>query len=322
MNIALLKKSIYEARWLWLACAFVLFVFCWIHVLVTSQVDMSQFSAILENIPEKWEKLSPVPFKKMITYPARIAITYEEPLLFLLMTVWCVTRSSDVVSGELGRGTMEMLLAQPVSRLQVFMTPVIITVAGIASLAALAYAGPGVGIATAVIERPPEGSAFGIPFADMLFSGAKDSDLERIPMNQLVQYRQFIPAALNYFCLGMFLAGICTLLSAFDRYRWRTVGLMMGFYVAHMLAEILGKAFPQFDWARQLSFFRFYEPVMLISESTSRPELGWSWTITDSAGKFVDLGPLACDALLLGVGLIAFVFAGFYFCRRDIPAPV
>ena len=127
MNKALFKKSIYEARWLFIACAFVMFIFCWIHVLVTSQVDMTQFSGILENIPEKWEKLAPVAFSKMISYESRIAITYEEPLLFLLMTVWCVTRSSDVVSGELGRGTMEMLMAQPVSRLQIFLTPVLIT---------------------------------------------------------------------------------------------------------------------------------------------------------------------------------------------------
>ena len=252
----------------------------------------------------------------------RIAITYEEPLLFLLMTVWCVTRSSDVVSGELGRGTMEMLLAQPVSRLQIFLTPVIITILGIAALAGLAYAGTCMGIASAEVTRPSEGSAFGIPFADLLLPSSGDAENEKIPMSQLVRYRMFIPGALNYFCLGMFLAGTCTLLSAVDRYRWRTVGLMMAFYVAHMLAEILGKAFPQYDWARQISFFRFYEPVMFISESVSRPELGWSWTITDSAGEFVDLGPLTCDALLLGVGLLSFVVAGIWFCKRDIPAPV
>jgi len=324
MNLALLKKSIYEARWLWLACAFVLFVFCWIHVLVTSQVDMSQFSSILENIPDKWEKLAPVPFKKMISYPARIAITYEEPLLFLLMTVWCVTRSSDVVSGELGRGTMEMLLSQPVSRLQVFLTPVCVTILGIAGLALLSYAGTCMGITTATVERPPEGSAFGIPFADLFLPGLRgeEVEMERIPMNHLVQYRTFIPAALNFFCLGFFLAGICTLISSFDRYRWRTVGVMMAFYVAQMLAEILGKAFPRFDWARQMSFFRAYEPVLFISESLDRPELGWSWMMTDSAGQFVDLGPLTCNALLFGIGAIAFIVAGFVFCRRDIPAPV
>ena len=45
-------------------------------------------------------------------------VLYEEPMIYMIMTIWCVARSSDVVSGELGRGTMEILLSQPVSRRQ------------------------------------------------------------------------------------------------------------------------------------------------------------------------------------------------------------
>ncbi len=120
---ALLRKSIDEGRWLWLTLAAVLFVFCWMHVTITSQIDMSRFETLLNNLPEAWEKFSPVPFQKLISYPARIAVTYEEPMLYMLMTIWCIARSSDSVSGELGRGTMEMMLAQPVSRVQVLPLP-------------------------------------------------------------------------------------------------------------------------------------------------------------------------------------------------------
>ncbi len=322
MNRALLKKSIEEAIWLWLACALVLFIFCWIHVLITSQVDVSQFSAILENLPEKLEKLSPVPFKKLISYPARVALTYEEPLLFLLMTIWCVARSSDVVSGQLGKGTMEILLAQPVSRMQVFLIPVLINIVGIAALAMLAYAGTCAGVATAEVPKPPEGSAFGIAFAELLRPRSNHLDLEMIPMSQLVRYRMFLPGVLNYFCFGVFLTGICTFFSALDRYRWRTIGVTMAIYVAHMLAELLGRAFPTFLWVRQISFFRFYEPVMFVTESIDRPELGWSWLITDTSGKFVELGPLTCNTVLMSIGIVGLISGGLWFSRRDLPAPV
>ena len=41
--------------------------------------------------------------------------------------MFAIARGSDVVSGELGRGTLEMLLAQPVSRLQVLYTQAAVT---------------------------------------------------------------------------------------------------------------------------------------------------------------------------------------------------
>ena len=251
-----MRKSIDEARWLWLTLAAVLFVFCWMHVTITSQVDMSRFETLLNNLPEAWEKFSPVPFKKLISYPARIAVTYEEPMLYLLMTIWCIARSSDSVSGELGRGTMEMMLAQPVSRLQVLITSIFVTICGIALLASVAWAGTCVGIATTTVERPPPGASWSLPF----WQNSSADTLQQIPMRQLAGFGMFIPAALNYFSLGYFLAGSCTFLSSCDRYRWRTIGLMMGFYVVQMLTEILGQAFEKISWVRQLSIFAPMNP--------------------------------------------------------------
>ena len=39
-----------------------------------------------------------------------------DPVVVLTATVWGVTRGSDAVSGQLERGTLEMILAQPVRR--------------------------------------------------------------------------------------------------------------------------------------------------------------------------------------------------------------
>ncbi len=321
INSALLRKSYYEARWLWLTCAAVLFVFCWVHVGITSQVDMGRFESILRTLPEQWEKFSPVPFEKLISYPARIAVIYEEPLVYLLMTVWCISRGSDCVSGELGRGTMEMLVSQPVSRLQILLTPIVVTVVGVALLAAVAWLGTCTGIATTSIERPAEGSTWTIPFTAIQFA-RENAEMERIPMSHLASFRQFVPAALNYCSLGIFMAGICTLLSALDRYRWRTIGLMMAFYVGSMLAEIVGQAFPKLAFVRHVSFFSVYEPIKFVSEANAEPAVAWSWWLRDAQGAVIDLGPLAGDALLAGLGFAGFVLAAIIFCRRDVPAPL
>jgi ABC-2 type transport system permease protein len=256
----------------------------------------------------------------MISYPARIAIIYDEPLVVMLMTIWCVSRGSDTVSGELGRGTMEMLLAQPVSRLQVILTPILVTLCGVGLLAMVAWLGTCTGIATASIERPAPGSTWTIPFTAIQLGAS--NEMQRIPMNTLAPYRLFIPPALNYFSLGVFLAGVCTLVSSFDRYRWRTIGIFMGFFILQMLAKLLGMAFETMAGAKKLTFFCAYEPVVMVSTTVGDPKFAWTWLLWDEAGNFEGIGPLGCDAILCGLGVLAIVIATTIFCRRDVPAPL
>ncbi|HEY5314166.1 MAG TPA: ABC transporter permease subunit, partial [Pirellulales bacterium] len=45
-----------------------------------------------------------------------MSIGYVHPLVQTILCVWAVGRSSGAVAGELDRGTMELLLAQPVPR--------------------------------------------------------------------------------------------------------------------------------------------------------------------------------------------------------------
>ena len=45
---------------------------------------------------------------------------YVHPLVLFSAVIWAIMRGSDCVSGEIGRGTMEMLLAQPVRRTSLY----------------------------------------------------------------------------------------------------------------------------------------------------------------------------------------------------------
>lgn len=284
---------------------------------------MSTFAQILEFIPDEWESLSPVPFKDLMSYPARIAVTYEEPLVYLLMAIWCIARASDSVSGELGRGTMEILLSQPLSRLQAWFTPTLVTLVGVILLTLSVWGGSCAGIATTTVERPWMKAR---RLADLSIVGQDVAphvaDDSRIPMREEAPFHLFAPAALNYFCLGFFLCGVCSLLSAVDRYRWRTIGVMVGFYVTQMVFEVLGQALESVSWLRCLTFLRAYEPVVFVSKSLKNPDFAWNWFETDAAGRWVDLGPLAGDAILLGLGGVTLITAAVIFCRRDLPAPL
>ena len=321
IKLALVRKSIHESRWLWLACAACLFLFCWIHVSITSDVDMSRFQDILESLPTEWEKLSPVPFDQMVSYPARIAVTYEEPIVFILMSIWCTARSSDVVSGQLGRGTMELVLSQPVSRLQVMWSHVLVTIVGMGLLAAVAWLGTTTGIMTSTVEHLAEAPSIKIPFTEFRLPLAARQP-KTMPMRELADYRLFIPIALNYYALGFALCGITTFFSSWDRVRWRTIGLTASFLIVSMLLELLGTAVDQFAWVKNFTILQAYEPVSFAVNSIDDLGRGWSWLETTEEGEFSGFGPSTFTSLLMAIGVVFFAAAAVIFRRRDLPAPI
>jgi ABC-2 type transport system permease protein len=323
MNFAVLKKCVIEVRLLWGACALLLFAFCWLRVFIVSTLETTDFAGIVERLWDKWSKFSPVSLSHLLSYPGRIAIGYDEPIVVFTVSLFAIARGSDVVSGELNRGTLELLLAQPVSRLQVLYTQACVTILGLALLATATWCGTWTGIqTTTVIESaPPPKFTFKPLGIEIPLSFAATKKIE-VPMRDRVQPRYFIPGALNLFCLGCAVAGISTLVSACDRYRWRTIGIVVAFYVLNLITKIVGMAIDGLEWMRDLSLFAAYEPQKFIAYAVRQPEFAWSLTVVDSEGTFVDLGPLGYNLILLGLASLAYVAAGVVFHRRDLPAPL
>src|SRR5690242_9388332 len=112
----LIKKAFLESWLLLAACSLMLLVFCWVRVWIVTRFELQRFQGFLDQL-RQFEQFMPVPLEQVLTYPGSLALTFDEPVLLLCILVWSISRGSDVVSGELGRGTLEMLLAQPVSRL-------------------------------------------------------------------------------------------------------------------------------------------------------------------------------------------------------------
>ena len=141
-------------------------------------------------------------------------------------------------------------------------------------------------------------------------------------MSELVDPMVLLPATLNYLSLGVFLVGLTTMLSSWDRYRWRTIGLSVGFYVVQQILELIGLAVEHLQWVKTLTFFSAYEPIRFVSESLRYPARRWAFFIVDDGGAWNGLGPLGLDAVLIGLGAIGIIAATLIFCRRDLPAPL
>jgi ABC-2 type transport system permease protein len=282
MNRALLNKAFVDARLLLAACTLLMFVFHWVFVWITAAIKLPAFAAFLRELPPEIQNLSGVPVDQVATTAGRIALVYVDPIVLVAIGAWAISRGSDTVSGEIDRGTMEMLLAQPVHRLELLVTQIFVTLFGAALLALAGWLGIVIGILTVTLD---EGVAFSM----------------------------FLPASVNTFALTLFLAGISTLASSWDRYRWRTVGLMGAFYVVGVMLEVIGRGVSNLFWVRWFTFMAAYEPQAMTSAVMGDASGGWgdAWSMS-----------LHSDGILIGLGLAAYVAAAVIFGRRDLPAPL
>ena len=323
MNRAVLKKSLVEARLLFAACAIALFAFCWVRIYIVSRVDLETFSEIVEKLWDKWADFWPVSLSQLLSYSGRIAVTFDEPIVVLCVSVFAIARGSDVVSGELNRGTMELLLAQPVSRWQVLTCQALVTVVGILLLALTAWAGTLAGIMTNTVEEQAPRPSITIPGIGLSIPYSLEAPKKvRVPMRDKVDAEDFVPGAFNLGALGVCLAGISTLVSSCDRYRWRTIGLVVGFYVVQTILKLAGMAIEEVAWLKKLSLFTAYEPQKFVATAVHDAEHTWSLILRDSAGTFLDLGPLGYNLILLGIGVGCYLAAAVVFQKRDLPAPL
>lgn len=320
----LLKKCLSEALLLWSACALVLFFFPWVRIWTVSQFELSGFAPIIEQF-RAFEKFSPVPLEQFLSYHGVIALTFDEPVLILCVLVWSISRGSDVVSGELGRGTMEMLLAQPVSRFQVFAAHAVVTITGLALLCCLVFAGLFAGIHTN--STPVRSTAeVTIPFLNWNINNpvAKPTT-EMVPLSELVSATDYIVPTMNLFSLGFVVLGLSVLMSSWDQYRWRTIGAVIGVYVLQLLLFVLSKSTPKMALFKPFSFLAAYQPDWIVQTVHRSPETAWQWWLVPQDGQKMtmmeQLGPLSYVTILLVLGSVAYGIAFWRFQTRDLPAP-
>jgi len=326
MNRALINKCLRESWALLAACGTAIFAFCWVRVWLVSRLDTSRFKAIVDLLPGDWKKFSPVDMEWLVTYDGRVALAYDEPIVVFGVSIWAIARGSDVISGELNRGTMEMLLAQPLSRMQILWTQAAVTVLGTAVLACSAWFGTFVGIHTNSAKeevRPGIKLPFAMPIvgSEIATPWAK-LETRYTPMSQKVDPQKYWPAAANLFALGFFFCAFSSLVSACDRYRWRTIGIVVSVYVVQTILKLVGMASDEWAWLRPLSVFSAYEPELFVQIAVETPDLAWRILQYDAAGQVTGWGPLGYDLIFLVLGILAYGAAAVIFQRRDLPAPL
>ena len=141
LNLALWKKAVSDA-WLTLAVSSALLIlFCWLFVWLMSFFDAGRWGSLLSLLPNFVQPMIGVPLAKLASPAGQLSVLFGHLVTILVCVGWAVGRGSDSISGEIGRGTMDLLLSLPVWRISVMAVPAVVATLGAAVLAASVWLG-------------------------------------------------------------------------------------------------------------------------------------------------------------------------------------
>jgi len=265
MNRALWKKAVSEA-WFQLTISSILLVaFSWLFVWLMSLFKIGAWGTLLNLLPSFVEPMLGIPLAKLATPTGQISILYVHVITLLVCIGWAVGRGSEVVSGEIARGTMDLLLSLPIRRVEVLVVAAVVATLGAAILAGSVWLGSCIGLMT-------------------------------IDLPGTVAPQKLIAGAVNLFAMTACLTGITTFLSSWDHDRWRTIWLAGGFFAVSSVIEMTSRMWPPGAWLKYFTFLTAFEPQRLILVP---PESWWGSVKPDLLLLSLGLIAYAAAAIVL-----------------------
>jgi ABC-2 type transport system permease protein len=201
----------------------------------------SRFRALMEGgmIPEQFARFGG---GDIFSVPGSIALSLIHPIALILTSVFAVGFSSSAIAGERQRGTLEVLLARPVSRRSLYV-----------SLAVSAFAFVAVLVAVLLV-----GGLLGSAFTGVL----GELRVDRVPL-------LWLNAVLLF---GSFAAiGLAASVS-FDRLA-PALGLTIAIVVLTYFFDILGSLWPKAEGLQPYSLFHYLKAKAILSGAAEPSDL-------------------------------------------------
>jgi ABC-2 type transport system permease protein len=212
-----------------------------------------------------------------------LSIGYVHPLVQTILCVWAIGRAAGAIAGELDRGTMELLLAQPLPRYRVILAHLGVDLLTIPVLCLSLWGG----------------NWLGAWLVGVLELGATPGS-----SRLLVDPRMFAPALASVAALLFAVSGYTMWLSAAGRFRGQVLGIAVLATLLQFLINAVGQLWDAIAFLRPYTVFYYYQPQRAILGHGSLEE------------DLLGVGVLAA------VGVVGYALALWTFCRRDLPAPL
>jgi ABC-2 type transport system permease protein len=200
-------------------------------------VVYSQFSDVIRDLANSGafpEELMNFGSGSLFSLPGTITLGLQHPLAIAMLGVFAVGASALAVAGERMRGTLEILLARPISRTTLYWSLLVALLVAVLVVLLAILGGMTIGAAA---------------------SGLSDEiDASLMPLVVLNGFGLW--AAFTTFSLAMSVT--------FDR-PGPAIGLSLGWLMAHYFLEILGSLWTDASWTQDYSLLHHFNPGEILT---------------------------------------------------------
>jgi ABC-2 type transport system permease protein len=172
-----------------------------------------------------------------------LSIGYVHPLTLTILCVWAIGRASAAIAGEIDRGTIELLLAQPLARVRLVLAHLLVDAWTIPLLCLSLFGGTCLG-------------AWLVDFATY-----PDAKMQVEPL-------AFGPSLLSVGALLFAVSGYTMWLSARGRFRGRVLGLAVLLTLVQFLVNVVGQLWDAVEPLRPFTVFYYYQPQRIILQAS------------------------------------------------------
>lgn len=356
--LPLIGKLLRDLRWPFLATGTLVFVFPFLWAFITKRIlsqiapffdalgqmggiNSKDFEAVLFSGPGQLMKTliggDRIDLSQAMDF---LSVCLVHPAMQMILALWAIARSTQAIAGEVDRGTMELLLAQPISRFQVWLSHLLVETGAMALLAFLPVAGLALGawyISPLKIEAPdlkalprkpgvilevgPFRMRMEDPLKDRLPQPAAQPAAQTVegaaPAGSRLEIRplQILGAFPQVFGLMIAISGFGIILSVLVRRRFVALGIGVMLVLSMFLINLLGQLWEPLAPLRPLTAFYYYLPQE--AGLGRQAQVDWSpWTAQPQTLAIATL------PVQLAVAAVGWVIAWAIFRRKDIPAPL
>lgn len=252
MTRILLVKLLRDLRWAFLAVFTLLFLFemLWARVTYTISEKLFSLPGFSDFLPNVLKAIFEGPGRIVQTLMGgdqinlgraidMASIGFVHPVIQTVLCIWAVGRASGAIAGEIDRGTMELLLAQPVPRGTLIRAHFLVDLITIPLLCLAMWLGMFIGLHLVGLAQHEN------------------------PMLQ-VDPMQFLPALLGISLLVYGLSGLTIWISSMSRFRYRAMGLAVLVTLLMFLVNLLGQLWDPIALFRPLTVFYYFNPQSMI----------------------------------------------------------
>jgi ABC-2 type transport system permease protein len=328
MTLILVRKLLRDVRWPLLVVCLLLFLFStlWVRVAwrVTTEVapffnliaknssiDQAAIEKVVFNGPGKVSQAvlggADIRFERPTDF---LAVEMLHPIVIILITLWGVGRTGGAIAGEIDRGTMELLLSQPVPRDRLILAHLIVDLLVIPILCLSIVAGTQLGLwlTGPFIENHDVFHDLPLP-ARILATSQPPKVLE---VDTGGQWK----AILNLAALIFAVSGVSLFVSSDGRSRWRALGWAILIVVMMFLVNVIGQLWEPVGRLRPLTLFFYYQPQTIWLKNE------WLVDVGDALGLAKGMLRVPMVLVLFTVGTAGYFAALRVFTKRDVPAPL